>query len=371
MKSRAIIILALASILIGVMLGFVWESAANEPREKNLAEQAKEWERFSEAEKKLIIENFEFRLGIIKEANRADVTSVAKVAENLATLHKDTSDPLLAVKAAEGLNALESEGIKEGWLDTKSVEDNAVIELDDQEQASGSISVDGRIRDVRGGVDINNDGRRDNYYKPLYYEYWIIWITVENTGSEDAAFYLKLSDLPGWNFGVLGCPVALLCDREDFGVAAGATYVCDKFIVDVTAANTTVWWTWELWWNRTLWPDLKLHTVYVGAHSDTRAPTSSVVFPTPGSTTVARSFIVEWGGTDGSESWASMIENYDVQVRLNGGPWQNWLLETTATSAVYTGVPGNTYYFQCRARDHLHNGEDYPGGDGDTNVTVT
>jgi hypothetical protein len=65
------------------------------------------------------------------------------------------------------------------------------------------------------------------------------------------------------------------------------------------------------------------------------------------------------------------VRSYDVQVREGaGGVWTDWLLDTTETSAGFTGEIGHTYYFRCRARDHAGNLEPYPSGDGDTFTRV-
>ena len=56
-------------------------------------------------------------------------------------------------------------------------------------------------------------------------------------------------------------------------------------------------------------------------------------------------FTVTWSALDNSG-----IASYIVWVRVNGGDWQNWL-ETSATSADYSGSPGNTYEFALWAVD--------------------
>ena len=59
-------------------------------------------------------------------------------------------------------------------------------------------------------------------------------------------------------------------------------------------------------------------------------------------------FPVTWSGQDG---WTG-IDAYDVQVREGyKGAWRDWLTNTTATSAVFSGVHGQTYFFRARARD--------------------
>jgi spore germination protein YaaH len=60
----------------------------------------------------------------------------------------------------------------------------------------------------------------------------------------------------------------------------------------------------------------------------------------------SEAFAVSWVGSD-----ESGIRDYDVQVSIQGGPWQDWLVDTTATSAVYTGADGLGFAFRVRARD--------------------
>lgn len=97
---------------------------------------------------------------------------------------------------------------------------------------------------------------------------------------------------------------------------------------------------------------------------DIAAPTSSVAaLPATSSAT----FTVSWTGTDPGNSG---ILNYDVQVRDgSGGTWTDWQLATTATSALYTGMGGHTYYFRSRGRDNAGNLEAYPSG-SDTQTMV-
>lgn len=85
---------------------------------------------------------------------------------------------------------------------------------------------------------------------------------------------------------------------------------------------------------------------------DTTPPTSSMTaLPqwSPGT------FTVRWAGSDGTIG--SGIRHYDVQFRVNGGPWQNWQTATTATSANFTGQNGVFYEFRVRAVDIANNVE--------------
>lgn len=64
-------------------------------------------------------------------------------------------------------------------------------------------------------------------------------------------------------------------------------------------------------------------------------------------------FTVKWKAQDAS----SGIATYDVQVKINTGPWQNWvgMIGTTKGLAKYSNTAGNTYYFRFRAKDKSGN----------------
>lgn len=69
-------------------------------------------------------------------------------------------------------------------------------------------------------------------------------------------------------------------------------------------------------------------------------------------------FNVSWSGTD--NPGGTGIRHFDVQVRENGGGWQNWQTATTNTSATFTGQNGILYEFRVRAVDRANNFEAFP-----------
>jgi spore germination protein YaaH len=81
---------------------------------------------------------------------------------------------------------------------------------------------------------------------------------------------------------------------------------------------------------------------------DTTAPLAEIVALNAIQT--AETFTVQWAGTD-----ESGVIDYDVQVSADGGPWRDWLFDTTGTSAVYVGADGHRFAFQVRARDPAGN----------------
>ncbi|HQR43484.1 MAG TPA: SdrD B-like domain-containing protein, partial [Gemmatales bacterium] len=82
---------------------------------------------------------------------------------------------------------------------------------------------------------------------------------------------------------------------------------------------------------------------------DTTTPTSVVnALPTQSDP----AFMVSWTGSDDTG-----IASYDVLVSTNGGSFEMWLPNTTLTSSLFVGQPGNRYAFQVIARDEAGNTE--------------
>lgn len=102
---------------------------------------------------------------------------------------------------------------------------------------------------------------------------------------------------------------------------------------------------------------------------DCLPPVSSVA-PLP-SWVGTESFTVTWRGRD---VWSG-VAVYDVQVRDGyEGAWSDWLTDTVATSATFSGVHGHTYFFRVRARDAFGNQEPYTDeewGQAFTTVLIT
>jgi RHS repeat-associated protein len=90
---------------------------------------------------------------------------------------------------------------------------------------------------------------------------------------------------------------------------------------------------------------------------DAGVPTSSVTALPAAQTTT--SFNVAWSGSDDANG--SGIAGFTIYVSDNGGAFTPWLIGTTATSAVYTGVAGHTYGFYSVAVDNAGNVEATPG----------
>ena len=79
----------------------------------------------------------------------------------------------------------------------------------------------------------------------------------------------------------------------------------------------------------------------------------------------APNFTVRWSGSDLSPG--SGLASFDVQVRTGlQGAWEDWLVDTTLTQAVFGGQRGHAYYFRVRARDVAGNQAGYSAGDAYT-----
>ena len=86
---------------------------------------------------------------------------------------------------------------------------------------------------------------------------------------------------------------------------------------------------------------------------DTVPPTSTVS-PLP-AVTVSTQFTVAWSGQAAPSG--NGIASYDVYAQVDGGPFALWQANTTATSAVYSGLAGHTYGFYSVATDKAGNQE--------------
>jgi hypothetical protein len=84
---------------------------------------------------------------------------------------------------------------------------------------------------------------------------------------------------------------------------------------------------------------------------DAGPPTSSVG-PLPPEET-STSFAVTWSGQD--DPGGSGVASYDVYVSDDGGSFTLWQSDTTATSAAFTGLYGQTYGFYSVATDNVGN----------------
>ncbi|MCB0016585.1 MAG: DNRLRE domain-containing protein, partial [Anaerolineales bacterium] len=77
-----------------------------------------------------------------------------------------------------------------------------------------------------------------------------------------------------------------------------------------------------------------------------------------------RNFDVSWSGSD---QGMAGVDYYDVQVRVDGGVWQDWQLNTTDTQAEYAGAEnGRLYEFRARGVDNVGNMEAYGGPEAST-----
>jgi hypothetical protein len=83
-------------------------------------------------------------------------------------------------------------------------------------------------------------------------------------------------------------------------------------------------------------------------------------------------FTITWAAEDVMPgSGLAPVGTYDIQFRRSTEPtWNDWLLYTSDTEAVFNGEEGVTFYFRMRARDAVWNEQLFIGGKGDTQTTV-
>ncbi|NOQ53592.1 MAG: hypothetical protein GQ558_03180, partial [Thermoplasmata archaeon] len=83
-------------------------------------------------------------------------------------------------------------------------------------------------------------------------------------------------------------------------------------------------------------------------------------------------FTITWAAEDVMPgSGLAPAGTYDMQFRRSTEPtWNDWLLYTSDTEAVFNGEEGVTFYFRMRARDAVWNEQLFIGGKGDTQTTV-
>lgn len=95
---------------------------------------------------------------------------------------------------------------------------------------------------------------------------------------------------------------------------------------------------------------------YILIEQDTLPPRVSITAPS----FAEYDFRVSWGGQDDG----SGVQDYSLWVAVDGGPPEPWLMQTTATSATYSGKPTHLYTITIQGRDSAGN------SGGDTAVTV-
>ncbi len=97
----------------------------------------------------------------------------------------------------------------------------------------------------------------------------------------------------------------------------------------------------------------KIDSIRIAFDSTPPTGTRAVSPVTSGSTI----FLVTWGATGSDGSGSGLAGEYDVRVRVNGGPWQNWLTKFSGASSNFTGEDGKEYGFEAAAYDRVNNRE--------------
>ncbi|MFO0795396.1 MAG: carboxypeptidase regulatory-like domain-containing protein [Candidatus Brocadiaceae bacterium] len=97
---------------------------------------------------------------------------------------------------------------------------------------------------------------------------------------------------------------------------------------------------------------------------DKTKPESNIL--TLSDTQASPTFTVQWSGVDEG----SGIRDYTIYVSEDGGPFTEWLINTTETSGVFSGKPGSHYAFYSIAHDNVFNHEDAPSEIDTTTMVV-
>lgn len=77
--------------------------------------------------------------------------------------------------------------------------------------------------------------------------------------------------------------------------------------------------------------------------------------------------MVRWHGSDGQ--FGTGVAAYDVEVSVDGGPWQPWQTATTETQAIYDISAGGSFAFRARAVDRVGNQGEF-GEPAQTNLRL-
>lgn len=90
---------------------------------------------------------------------------------------------------------------------------------------------------------------------------------------------------------------------------------------------------------------------------DTLAPSASVFAPSM--YVRAMNALARWSGVDSGPAGVGL---FDVQYRVNGGAWQDWLVKTTTREGrIVNGLPGDIIEWRCRVRDWAGNNSSFDG----------
>lgn len=104
------------------------------------------------------------------------------------------------------------------------------------------------------------------------------------------------------------------------------------------------------------WIYAPMDSSYVINTIDAEPPSSSV--DVLADSTSGSNLNVGWSGSD--ETGGSGIASYSIFYKVDGGPFQPWLVDTAATAAIFTGEPGHWYYFYSIAKDLVGHVEELP-----------
>ncbi len=114
----------------------------------------------------------------------------------------------------------------------------------------------------------------------------------------------------------------------------------------------------ELYWQVTALNDAGVNESVAQYFGIDRTDPSCTVQPLP-AVVYENNLQVSWAGSDNLAG----VQTFDIQYSdSSAGNWVDWLtgIPSTKTYSLFTGQPGHTYSFRCRATDRANNTGDYP-----------
>lgn len=199
-------------------------------------------------------------------------------------------------------------------------------------------------------ICLANERRPNNppLQQPVYNSY-VPTLAIELAWDESLranTYHLEVSDQPNY--------ATLLVDQQ--------------FSADVTTYDFTLPTDYPtVYWRMTVDGPYGSNQSFGQFHIDLSPPIATIAPLAP--ITYETQFSVNWSGTDSR----SGLRWYTIQVRDGNRPdsvWEDWLVNTTQTAAIFQGQAGHTYYFRINAMDKIGNWDVWSGGDGDTYTVI-
>ena len=375
---------ALTVTLKKQVLNFNSSSQNNYPKpsylesEPTFNEAIAQWEKMAnKSYRKAITNNIKKRLIFLEKKSDSYDQGKIDILKNIINKKNYINNDSLAVKAYFSISHLEQDYFNKKLVDAQELLIHNYIKLPAKVSSPNDVHavilyIRGRIYE-NGGISWYMDGASPGSGNARYTD-----MAVKNDGTKDATFYLKMDtntkngNMPtGWDMFWLDDQGHKIHESPHFNLPVGFTITLTNQFQSYTQSPDyevkEVWPYYDLMQDISFWPDKWISGKNKFTKNDVTTPYSRIngLSQSQPSTT----FNVSWSGDDPGVGHSG-IKNWDVQYRVNDGTWHDWITNTASTSASFTGSPGNTYYFQCRAIDNVGHIENYPGGDGDTHTYI-